>query len=285
MEKKCSRCIEVKNESMFGRDKTRKDGLFSYCKKCAQEVKYERKGVFIKVEYVNDVEIELKNCVTCGVFKNINEYPTAKIGLRNTLDECEKCRAITLELRRKRNLERVKKNHSKNREINIQKSRKYYQENKEILLRKQKEYYEKNKENILLTNKKWKENNKERWLLYHKEYSKEYYRDPIKRMRRIEMHRKSSIKRAEKIKVYKKSKRGREVNNRSWNKRRSLEKNLLSTLTKNQWRDSQNYFGNKCAYCGRKEKMTMEHFIPISKNGDYTRSNIIPACLSCNSSK
>ena len=28
-----------------------------------------------------------------------------------------------------------------------------------------------------------------------------------------------------------------------------------------------------------------EHFIPLSKGGEYTHNNIIPACKSCNSSK
>ena len=45
-------------------------------------------------------------------------------------------------------------------------------------------------------------------------------------------------------------------------------------------------FNGECAYCGRTDKtLTKEHFIPISKGGEFTRDNIIPSCGSCNSSK
>lgn len=45
-------------------------------------------------------------------------------------------------------------------------------------------------------------------------------------------------------------------------------------------------FGHRCAYCLRGDvKLTMDHVIPISKGGEHTSDNIIPACTSCNSKK
>lgn len=45
-------------------------------------------------------------------------------------------------------------------------------------------------------------------------------------------------------------------------------------------------FGRCCAYCGDdKGKLTVDHFIPISKGGGHVLLNIIPCCSSCNSSK
>ena len=56
-------------------------------------------------------------------------------------------------------------------------------------------------------------------------------------------------------------------------------------LTTEQWEDCIKHFEGKCAYCGKKKKLTQEHFIPLSKGGEYSVNNIIPACGSCNSSK
>lgn len=57
-------------------------------------------------------------------------------------------------------------------------------------------------------------------------------------------------------------------------------------LTNNEWEKIKIAFGSNCAYCGNYcDSPTQEHFIPVSRHGEYTKHNIIPACLSCNSSK
>lgn len=44
-------------------------------------------------------------------------------------------------------------------------------------------------------------------------------------------------------------------------------------------------FDNSCAYCSKKVKLTIDHFIPTNKGGSDCLGNIIPACSKCNSSK
>ena len=42
----------------------------------------------------------------------------------------------------------------------------------------------------------------------------------------------------------------------------------------------------KCAYCGKRStKLTIDHVIPLAKNGGHTPENLVPACKSCNSAK
>lgn len=74
----------------------------------------------------------------------------------------------------------------------------------------------------------------------------------------------------------------------------SLKKSLVHDLTPEEWSETISYFDNSCAYCGINEEqsihkfesvLSQDHIIPVSKNGPYTKSNIIPACKSCNSKK
>lgn len=67
--------------------------------------------------------------------------------------------------------------------------------------------------------------------------------------------------------------------------RRSKKRMLLSTLTPQEWKVIKNKFYNVCAYCGSKCNLVQDHFIPVKFGGEYTHNNIIPSCVSCNSSK
>ncbi|WP_224771192.1 HNH endonuclease [Metabacillus idriensis] len=130
-------------------------------------------------------------------------------------------------------------------------SRKYYQENKAKVNKRNKEYQKNHVQDL-------------------QEYRKTYYK---------ENHEKILFQKRK----YLKANRDRYVMHKQL--RRAKEKQLFNTLTAEQWKTIKQTFDNKCAYCGEKRKLTKDHFIPLSKNGEYSFQNIIPACLSCNSSK
>lgn len=75
----------------------------------------------------------------------------------------------------------------------------------------------------------------------------------------------------------------REVNLNA--QRRRHDKRDDFAMTDDEWVEVIRFFGNECAYCGSKDKMTYDHFHPFSKGGDFMKGNIVPACGSCNSSK
>jgi 5-methylcytosine-specific restriction endonuclease McrA len=57
-------------------------------------------------------------------------------------------------------------------------------------------------------------------------------------------------------------------------------------LTEEQWENIKADCNYTCSYCGASDvKLTQDHFIPISKGGLHTANNIVPSCVSCNSSK
>jgi len=84
---------------------------------------------------------------------------------------------------------------------------------------------------------------------------------------------------------------GLEKRRLSEQRRESRKNNLISDLTEDEWNEALIFFGYSCSYCGLEEsslngeRLHQEHIIPMSKGGGYTKSNIIPSCKKCNSSK
>lgn len=60
----------------------------------------------------------------------------------------------------------------------------------------------------------------------------------------------------------------------------------LRELTEAQWRAIKDHYHHCCVYCGRRmQRLTMDHLTPLSKGGQHTVQNVVPACVSCNSRK
>lgn len=52
------------------------------------------------------------------------------------------------------------------------------------------------------------------------------------------------------------------------------------------WTGILNRYGRRCAYCGtNKQKMTMDHVLPLSRGGRHCVANVVPACGQCNKMK
>lgn len=230
---------------------------------------------------------ETKICTQCGKeFPMTSEYyhvkKTNKDGFRN---ECKNCIK-----------EYGKKHYKENKEIIVLKHKQYYKNNKETIIKHNMKYRENNKKNYNKSRLKWIEINKQ----YMKEYKKQYYKNNkeaiiinkkqyiidnkeniFKYQQKWREDNKENI--AKKYKIYAKENKDK-VN--SINQRRRTRKHLLlSTLTIQQWEQTKTYFNNKCVYCGKELPLVQEHFIALSKGGEYTINNIIPSCKHCNSKK
>lgn len=69
-------------------------------------------------------------------------------------------------------------------------------------------------------------------------------------------------------------------------RRRANKRSVIATLTREQWRAIQTAYKNRCAYCQKESQhLTQDHIIPLSKGGYHTVTNVVPACISCNSRK
>lgn len=65
------------------------------------------------------------------------------------------------------------------------------------------------------------------------------------------------------------------------------EKKKAAELRKTNWWQQQLNTGI-CHYCKCKfkpEELTMDHIVPLSRNGKSTKGNIVPCCKPCNNKK
>jgi hypothetical protein len=284
----CPDCTNELSLEFFNKDKSRSDGYYPYCKDCTKVRKLKLDGIIVTEKILNGKKLEFKNCFTCHEVKSFEEFDNFKNGYKNKSRDCSSCRDIKKRKRKEEKSLKDKEYRIKNKSRLSNYKQEYYEKNKDKLLDYKKEWYEKNKDKHLLKCKQWVEDNKEKVKTYQSEYRVRYFSDKENKLKRINYER-TYKKRPEvktRISAYKRSERGREVNNRAYHKRRSLERKLIATLTKEQWSDAINHFSNICAYCGEStELITKDHFVPISKQGEFTVKNIIPACEFCNYSK
>ena len=167
--------------------------------------------------------------------------------------------------------ERKRAYYQKNREEIIRKNTEYKKNNPEWDKETRRKYYETNKAEIIKRSRQWELNNKEKrrkTIKMRREKNPELF---IARQRRYVKNNKEKCL---------------ELGRKNTSTRRARVKKLLADFTEEQWKKCLIEFDNECAYCGKKsDNLHQEHVIPVSKQGDYTVSNIVPACKRCNTSK
>lgn len=141
---------------------------------------------------------------------------------------------------------------------------------------------------------------------WSKEYNKQYYKKNIKKVKAwnrkcyIEnreerliwgrnYYQRNEEKRKEYQIAYRQTEEGKATHQRGKTKRRIKMREIVNTLTSQEWEDILEKYNYKCAYCGIEfncENLpTYDHFIPLSRGGHNTKENIVPACRSCNAKK
>ena len=216
---------------------------------------------------------ETKVCTKCGKeFPATSEYFRRNSKCKDGLgSQCKQCQR---EYNKKYNAENKEKKNAHNREYranNKEFVRERWYANAEKYRAQAKVYREKNAEKLKEKSKKFRLKNRE--MLCEKK--KAYYLENKERL--LQYQKDYAIKNPDKVRewVLKRVKR-----------RQARKKRLPATLTERDWLDALDYFNNSCAYCGcEDERLFQEHVIPLSKDGYYTRSNIIPGCRKCNNSK
>ena len=256
--------------------------------------------------------METKVCTKCGEELTLDMF--GKDGNRLRAD-CKKCRKIYNKQYQQSNKKVIAERHKQYRIDNIddltEKAKQYYmsnkenivikktqyvQENKERILEDKKQYYIENKEVIINNRKKYRREKKDiiaerkkQYYIIHKEIISERDKKYNKINKDIVSARCKVWREKNKEYIVEKSKQYAKANRDKLNNIRQLRRSRVAgleyTLTNKQWEQTKKDFNNRCAYCGKETFLTREHLIPVTKNGEYGKANIIPACRSCNCSK
>jgi len=257
----------------------------------------------------------LKICNKCDTEFTVDMFGKRKNSIDGLQCWCKNCMNEYRKEYNKINKEAITKRHKKYRDshkLEIKESgKKYWINNKEELSIKHKQYDEEHKEYLTGIRKEWKMANKEHnkiiYRIYYKTHREETQtrhkqwqndnkehckavgkkREEIFKEERMEQHRKwyevNKKVVAEQKKEYRKNNKDKiNVITQRYRAKKIL---LPNTLTSKQWKQIKLDFNNKCAYCNQELPLAMEHFLALSKGGEYTHNNIIPSCRSCNSSK
>lgn len=212
--------------------------------------------------------MELKVCTKCGQEKLESEEFFSKEGrghngFRATCREC-------------RNLYK----------------KQYHKDNAEHEKELRKQYYVDNAEREKESVRQWRIDNPDKVKEYNKEYGKTHIELKSKiykvwanaNIKHLQQYRKINFVHHKAISQIWLA-NNKDKSNMKSQRRRSLKKQVASTLTTVEWNNIKKYFNNKCAYCNKEEDLTREHFIALSKGGEFSINNIIPVCNSCNCSK
>lgn len=229
---------------------------------------------------------EIRKCNKCGEIKplTIEFFRESKRGKDGFRRDCRVCEAIAAlkwyNDNKARSLEQKKKYRNDNLEKLRESYNNYNNKNKE----KRAEWYKQNRKEIdarrFEYKKQWEKNSKRRklqkkqWNNEHKEKTSEYskkYRDKNKN-KLLELRKQWGKCNRDKLNI-------------NEHRRNAKRRTLPSTLNDEQWEDCKQFFDYKCSYCGMELPLEQDHFIPISREGEYTHNNIIPSCKSCNCSK
>ena len=219
--------------------------------------------------------MKTKKCSKCKVEQELSCFSKSNNSRDGLQYVCKKC---------------IKKYYDTNRNKIILNVSCNYQRNKEEKLESARMYRNKNKNKISICNKKYRKSNIEKVRKINREY---YLNSKDKRIEykknnknRIEEKRKEYYKNnKDKIKKYNKSEKGKAALLNSKHKRRAITKN--GDVTTQQLLDLEQN-AKVCYWCNcslKKVKVHLDHYIPLSKGGLHTLSNLVVSCQKCNCSK
>jgi len=135
-------------------------------------------------------------------------------------------------------------------------NKRYYASNTEMYKTLWKKYYAEHKDEILSRSKdryiSLKQTKPELIKLWNKNGSRKYRQTPKGKLSRIlDSHRRRSVGKIDRV----------------------------------AWAEKLESFGGRCAECGSSEKITIDHIVPVVKNGTNHITNLQPLCSRCNASK
>ena len=200
-----------------------------------------------------------KLCKCCNTTKEINQFNKNKSKKDGLSSECKECIKIYKKEYRLKNAEKIKAGRKK--------------------------YYEANKEKVLRDNSKWKQENRE----HHNKTSRDYHHNNRNTIliRLKKYYQDNKEERNRKQLLWNKTPLGKISKRNTHYKRKMAILNGVSTVEIVEY--TKNIFN--CYWCGCKldkkikNGFHLDHYIPLSKGGEHTLTNLVVSCPTCNLQK
>lgn len=133
-------------------------------------------------------------------------------------------------------------------------------------------------------NEQWRKNNPDKKRISDKRYREENS-EKVK-ARKSKYQRENREEANKRNRKYEKTEKGRLSKLINCHRRRARkESNHYVKYSSEQIDKRFEEFDNRCAYCSRRGKLHLDHFIAIAHGGGDCIGNLIPACEKCNFSK
>ena len=185
---------------------------------------------------------------------------------------------------RDRKVVQLRASHLAHRAERLAKQKAYRLANPDLIRQQKKAYWTANRDRELARLKAYQRVHKDELLARHKVYYRAKRDELLQQKKAYWAAKRESL--LAKHKIW--AQTHPDVDRHQQQKRRARKHNApVNDFTPAQWRDMQEHYDHRCAYCGKRAKghLTQDHITPLSKGGSHTLSNIVPACRSCNSKK
>lgn len=243
-----------------------KESIRESNRKSAKKRRPKIKGRLEKL-FEETPEDTTKICSACCEEKFVTEFykGSGKYGRRS---QCILCYNEKVAEYREENIEEVHKRQKEHYQKHKEKKKQYAEENKEHINAYQVVYREKNKERIRKQRKEYREENKEKIKVAKKKHYEENKETILAKRRQHRLENPHL-----------------EVNKRA--RRLSKIEDALE-ITKKDWLNIMKSANWRCFYCDvelTKENRSVDHVVPLALSGVHEPFNLVPSCISCNSSK
>lgn len=204
-----------------------------------------------------------KICTKCSQEKDVSAFYKQKGCRFGVHSKCKDCfRKKFREAYKDPSKAKAAKENAKKRYARVKKTARY----REIVKNAKKRWLSnpENKEKRRLGSLRWKEKNPLAAQLLWREWAK---------------------KNQNRIKAWRRSPKGKMCFAESQAKRRAFYRQVVCSLTMQEWQTIKKGQFFRCAFCKKKKKLEMDHIHPLSKGGHHIKENIQGLCRSCNASK
>jgi len=206
----------------------------------------------------------MKICSTCKVLKSFDSFHKDKRNNSGLKSSCKSCVKIYKKQYDLENAENIKIYDKQYYLENIDSKRAYY-----------KRYYIENIDMIKEQKKRYRLENIDKFKQYRldhaenkKIYNKQYHLENVDSKRAY--YKQYRLNNADEMRNNNAKRRAQKLNNGTY----KISKKELVRL-----------YNSPCFYCGSGENVEADHVVPISRGGQHSIGNLVPACRACNRSK